>query len=54
VPLRKVVEDGDMMAGVEELLDADRSDVPGPAGDENLHVQAKARERAPRRSTKTE
>jgi len=37
VPLGEIVEDGYGMAGIEEFLNADRADVSGAAGDEDVH-----------------
>jgi hypothetical protein len=37
VAFGEVVEDGDRVAGVEEFLHADGSDVAGTAGDEDIH-----------------
>jgi hypothetical protein len=39
VALRKIIEDKDVVAGVDERLDRDRADIPGPAGDKNAHIR---------------
>ncbi len=40
VAARKVVEDGDLVAGLHEALDAGRADVPGTAHDQELQSAA--------------
>ena len=37
VAFGEVVEDGDGVAGVDEVFDADAADVSGSAGDEDFH-----------------
>ena len=40
--LGQVVEDGDLMAGVDQLLGANAADVARAARDENMHARLKA------------
>ena len=37
MPLAEVIEHHDIVPGVEQLFHADRADVAGTSGDENLH-----------------
>ena len=40
MPGREVIEDGDLVAGVQERLDRNGSDIAGAAGHENAHSAA--------------
>ena len=40
VAFGEVVEDGDLVATIEELFDADAADVTGPPRDKDVHVAA--------------
>ena len=40
VALVQVVEDDDLLAGLDQLFDDDAADVAGAAGDENFHLSA--------------
>ena len=37
--LGEIIENGDAMAGVEQLFDADAANIAGTAGDEDVHEE---------------
>jgi hypothetical protein len=38
MPLEKVIEHHNAIAGLDEFLDNDAANIPGPAGNQNMHV----------------